>query len=148
MEVGLGPGDLLLDGGPSFPPKWHSSIFGPCLLWLNGWMDQDASWYGLGHVVLDGDPTPPPKKRGTGPQFSARLLWPNGRPSQLLLSTCLHVQITYPSVLSICTTMSLESTSFMSNKKLWSRRSLTLPTVRHWIASNVLMCRQETAHSL
>jgi len=28
--------------------KEHSSppIFGPCLLWPNGWMDQDATWYG------------------------------------------------------------------------------------------------------
>ena len=45
------------------------------VLWLNGWMDQDETWHGLcpGHTVLDGDPC---------------LLWPNGRPSQLLLSTC------------------------------------------------------------
>jgi len=21
-------------------------ILGPCLLWPNGWMDQDATWYG------------------------------------------------------------------------------------------------------
>jgi len=21
-------------------------FFGPCLLWANGWMDQDATWYG------------------------------------------------------------------------------------------------------
>jgi len=32
---------------------------------------------GLGHIVLDGDPAPP-KKKGHSPQFSARLLWPNG----------------------------------------------------------------------
>jgi len=34
--------------GPSFPsPKGHSpSIFGPCVLWPNGWLDQDATWYG------------------------------------------------------------------------------------------------------
>ena len=29
------------------PPKWHSPpIFDPCLLLANGWMDQDATWYG------------------------------------------------------------------------------------------------------
>jgi len=39
MEVGLGPGDTVLDGGPS-PP-----IFGPCLLWPNSWIDHDATWY-------------------------------------------------------------------------------------------------------
>jgi len=48
MEVGLGPGHTVLDGDPAPPPhKGHSaSIFGPCLLWPNGWMDQDAIWYG------------------------------------------------------------------------------------------------------
>jgi len=48
MEVGLGPGDFVLDGDPSLPsPKsgWSSlqKIFGPCLLWPNGWMDQDGN---------------------------------------------------------------------------------------------------------
>jgi len=41
MEVGVGPGDFVLDGDPaSSPKKAHSShpIFGPCLLWPNGWM--------------------------------------------------------------------------------------------------------------
>jgi len=35
---------------------------------------------------LDADPVAP--KRGTAPIFGPCLLWPNGRPSQLLLSTC------------------------------------------------------------
>jgi len=42
---------------------------------------------GPGDIVLDGDPAPP--KKGT-PIFGPYLLWPNGRPSQLLLSTCYH----------------------------------------------------------
>jgi len=41
MEVGLGPGHIVLDGEASIPPP---QIFGPCLLWSNGWMDQDATW--------------------------------------------------------------------------------------------------------
>ena len=47
MELGLGPGDIVLDGDPA-PPKRGTapSIFGPCPLWPNGWMDQDATWYG------------------------------------------------------------------------------------------------------
>jgi len=43
---------------------------------------------GPGHIVLDRDPAPPP----TGaqpPVFGPCLLWTNGRPSQLLVSTCL-----------------------------------------------------------
>jgi len=41
---------------------------------------------GPGHVVLDGDPV------GTQPlpTFGPCLLWPNGRPSQQLLSSCYY----------------------------------------------------------
>ena len=56
-------------------------IFGPRLLWLNGCMDQDATWYG-------GRPRPtrmwiqlPPEKRAhptPHPIFGPCLLWPNG----------------------------------------------------------------------
>ena len=48
MEVGRGPGDFVLDGDPAPLPqkRAHSpSIFGPCLLWPNGGMDRDATWY-------------------------------------------------------------------------------------------------------
>jgi len=42
---------------------------------------------GPGHIVVDGNPAPP--KKGTAPAiFGPCLLCPNGRPSQLLLSTC------------------------------------------------------------
>ena len=45
-EVGLGPGDIVLDGAQLPHKKGHARpIFGPCLLWPNGWMDQDATWY-------------------------------------------------------------------------------------------------------
>jgi len=49
MDVGLGPAHILLDGDPAPPPKkGHSSppVFGSCLLWPNGWMDQDETWFG------------------------------------------------------------------------------------------------------
>ena len=41
MEVGLSPGDVVLDGNLAAPPqKGHSPpIFGPCLLWPTaGWI--------------------------------------------------------------------------------------------------------------
>jgi len=41
---------------------------------------------GPGHIMLHGDPAPP--KGAQLPTFNLCLLWPNGRPSQLLLSTC------------------------------------------------------------
>ena len=50
MELGLGPGDFVLDGDPApFLQKRaepSSPIFGPFLLWPNGWMHPDATWYG------------------------------------------------------------------------------------------------------
>jgi len=48
IEVGLGPGDFVFDGNPATPRKKGTPTppnFGPCLLWPNGWMDQDATWY-------------------------------------------------------------------------------------------------------
>jgi len=45
-EIGLGPDDIASDGDPALPPEkgggTPSPIFGPCLLWPNGWMDQDC----------------------------------------------------------------------------------------------------------
>jgi len=55
-------------------------------------MDQDATWY-------EGRPRPRPHCVTWGPSspsqkpliFGSRLLWPNGRPSQLLLSSCWNI---------------------------------------------------------
>jgi len=51
-EVVLGPDDIVLDGDPAPPPQKRggapSPIFGPCLLWPNGWMDKDGTWLGGG----------------------------------------------------------------------------------------------------
>jgi len=44
MEVGLGPGNFILDGDPDPLPK-KGAIFGPFLLWPNGCIHQDATWY-------------------------------------------------------------------------------------------------------
>ena len=43
MQVGLGPGHIVLGRDPA-PP-----IFGLYLLWRNGSMDQDVTWYGGRH---------------------------------------------------------------------------------------------------
>jgi len=45
--------------------------------------------FGLGHIVVDGDTAPPRKGHTSPPLFGPCLLWPNGRPSQLLMSTCI-----------------------------------------------------------
>jgi len=91
MMVALGPGNIVLDVDPA-PPKEHSPPdFGSYLLRPNGWMDEDALGTKVGvspgHILLHGDIAPLPKG-ALPPIFGPRLLWPNSRPSHLLLSTC------------------------------------------------------------
>jgi len=43
-EIGLGQGHIMLDGTKVTQKGAHPPIFGPCLLWTNGWMDQDVTW--------------------------------------------------------------------------------------------------------
>ena len=47
MEVGLSTGDFVFDWDPAPTQKGAEPhpIFGPRLLWPNGYMDQDATWY-------------------------------------------------------------------------------------------------------
>ena len=66
-------------------------IFVPRLLWTNGWMDQDATWYGSRprrrpHSIRRGPSSP--RKGHSSPLFSAHVSCGHGRPSQLLLSSC------------------------------------------------------------
>ena len=44
VEVNRGPGHIVLDGDLA-PPKKATAppLFGPCLLWSNGWNDQEAT---------------------------------------------------------------------------------------------------------
>ena len=81
MTVGLGPGHVIFNGDLAAIPKKKrgtapAQIFGPCLLWPNGWIDQDTAWYGVGlgpgDIVLDGNPAPRPASKGH-PQFSANV---------------------------------------------------------------------------
>jgi len=80
---GLGICDIVFDVDPAtlrksaHPP---SAICGPCLLWPNGWMDEDAAWYGSRprprpHCTRRG---PSSREKGTAapPLFGPCLLWP------------------------------------------------------------------------
>ena len=81
MEVGLGPGHIVLDGEPAPLPKRGQSpqIFGPFLLSPIGWVYQDATWYGC---------RPQPKRLCVrwGPSFPCRkgAQSPNFRPMSLV----------------------------------------------------------------
>jgi len=63
------PGHIVLDGDPAPLPKKGGAqqppLFGPCLLWRNGWMDQDATWFG-------GRPRPRPHCVRWGPSCPER----------------------------------------------------------------------------
>jgi len=83
-EVGLGLRDIVFDVDPATPRKRAHPphpIFGPCLLWPNGWMDEDAALYGSRprprpHCTRRG---PSSRERGTVaplPLFGPCLLWP------------------------------------------------------------------------
>jgi len=79
MEVVLSPWDFMSNGDPAHPfPKRRRSptIFARCLLWPNGWMDQDGTWYGgrpqLRRLCVRWGPSPLPQK-GRSIQFSARV---------------------------------------------------------------------------
>jgi len=92
--VGLGPGNILLHEDTVPPQGAQPQNFGQCLLWPNGWMDQDATSYKgrprpRSHCVT-WEPSSPPKM-GTAPIFGRCLLWPNGRLFLLLMSTCCDI---------------------------------------------------------
>ena len=96
MEVGLGPGNFVFDGDPAPPEKRAQPLpnFGQCLLGQTaGWMKTPLAaevYLGPGHIVLDGDQAPPRKGHSSPPpSFSAHVYCGHGRPSQLLLSSCL-----------------------------------------------------------
>jgi len=91
---GNGPGQIVLDGDPT-PQRGTTLQFSAHVC-----CDHTAEWIkrplgtevdlGLGHIVLDGDPDPAPLTgRGTAAHiFGPCLFRPNGRPSQLVPSSC------------------------------------------------------------
>jgi len=94
-EVGLGQGYIVLDGGPAPPINGvqQPPLFGPCLLWPNGWMDQDATWHGgrpqprphcvrwgLGPLLWKGHHSPPPPTFRLMSIVAKRLDGSGGRP--------------------------------------------------------------------
>jgi len=83
-EIGLGPGDVVLDGDPAAPKRGTPlppPIFCTCLLWPNGWIDEDATWYGSrprprAHCVRRGPSSLRERDTAPPPLFRPCLLWP------------------------------------------------------------------------
>jgi len=82
MEVGLGSVLIVLDGemGTQLPfPKKGTEppIFGPSLLWPNGWIHQDTTWYGgrpqPRWLCVRWGPSPLLQKGRSPSQFSAHV---------------------------------------------------------------------------
>jgi len=80
MEVGLSAGDIVSDGQPALAQKGGGAPLpkklSPCLLWPNGWMDQDSTWHGgrpqPRRLCVRWGPSPLLKKGAEiPPQFSA-----------------------------------------------------------------------------
>jgi len=104
MEIGLGPGNFVLDVDPAplskkkgrSPPPQYSEHFycgqtAGCIKMPFGMV----VGLGPGDVVFDGDPAPL-RKKGTAPtQFLAHVYCGHGRPSQILLSTCFILMYLY-----------------------------------------------------
>jgi len=94
VEVDLGPGHTVLDVDPATsPPKGTAPQFSAhvCCGQTAGWIKMPLGneiGLGPGNFVLDGDPAPISSEGSQPPPiFGPCLLWLNGRPSQLLLST-------------------------------------------------------------
>jgi len=85
MEVGLGPGDFVLDGDPAPPspkrgrsPQFSAHVYyGQTAGWTKMALGKEVG-LSPGHIVLDGDAAPLPKRGAQPRMFGAFLLWPNG----------------------------------------------------------------------
>jgi len=82
-EVGLSPGDFVLDGDPPLHKNGRSPQFsahvhcGHTAGWIKTALDKEVG-HSPGYFVLDGDPAPPQKRGWSPPIFGPCLLRPNG----------------------------------------------------------------------
>jgi len=82
MEVGLGPGHIVLDGDLAHPspkegrsPQFLAHLYcGQMAGWIKMALGMEVG-LGPGHIVLDGDPAPLKKGTAPPPNFSPCLLW-------------------------------------------------------------------------
>ena len=81
MEIGLGPGDIVLDGDPAStkrgtarpPPHFSADVYcGQMIGWIKTAV-ATAVDLGPGHIMLDGSGDPAPRKGAQQPPFSTHV---------------------------------------------------------------------------
>jgi len=80
MEVGSAQATLC-QMGRSSPKRGTAPVFGSCLFWRNGWMDEKATWYGSTpwprpHCIRWGPSSQTKGHSSPHPLFGPCLLWP------------------------------------------------------------------------
>jgi len=81
MEVGLDPGDVVLDGDPAPPKRGTALQFSAHVYCVQTAGSMKTPLFtevdlGPGHIVLDEDPAPPAKGAQQPALFGPCLLWP------------------------------------------------------------------------
>jgi len=67
MEVGLSPGDIVLDGTQLPSPQFSVHVYcGQTAGWMKMPLGTEVD-LGPGHIMLDGDPAPPPRMGCSSP---------------------------------------------------------------------------------
>jgi len=97
VPVVLVPGHIVLDGDPvpaaqkgGTAPQFSAHVYyGEAARWIKMPLGREVG-LGPGDIVLDGAQSPQ-RKGARPPIFGRCLLWLNGRPSQLLLSSCVRL---------------------------------------------------------
>ena len=129
-------------------------VFGSCVLWPNGWMDEDATWYGSRprprpHCIRRGSSCPR-KGHSSFPLFCLCVLWPRSPVSAIyrwvLVLLCFCVTDVERKKLCLCR----RESTVMDWLKIWHTRRTnsyilsreapsecfacqTRPTVRHFL---------------
>jgi len=112
-EVDLGLRDIVFDVDPATPRKkghtYHQPIFGPCLLWPNGWMDEDNAWYRSRHRLR-----PHCTRRGFSSRergTAAPYFWPMS-----IVATVAHLSY-------CCVLVTVSSTVSAQGKTVWQENA-------------------------
>jgi len=78
-EVGLSPGDIVLEWDPALPPpkaQFLAHVYcGQTAVWIKMPLGTELD-LSSGHIVLDRDPSPTRKRGTAAPFFGPCLLWP------------------------------------------------------------------------